>query len=113
MGDGMRVLRCPPAYPRGQKTIGPKARKLAEDIARAYGLTFNVITGPSLVKAVAWPRQHVMAALREQGYSETQIGLLLNRDASTVSFGSARHLERAAWADIPEIEQPDLFAEAA
>ena len=109
----LRVLRAPSAYARGEKTVGPKARALVENIARAYGLTFADMAGPSMAKAVVWPRQHVMAVLREEGYSEPQIGLLLNRHASTVSFGSARHLERAAWADLPEIEQPDLFDVAA
>jgi len=92
-----------PYVRKGLKSCGPQARRLASEVAQAYGITFEDLSSPSRLKRFAWPRQHAMAVLRDHGYSETHIGLLLNRDPSTVSTGSARHHERAAWADLPVI----------
>lgn len=115
---GLSIIRTPSAFPVAKLQIGGRARAIASEIASLYGLTIEQVQGAAQYRSIAWPRQHVMAALREAGYGERSIGAFLNRDHSTVSHGSRRHLERAAWAEVVLVcagglVQYDLFARAA
>lgn len=104
---------------RNKRCVGPEARRIASQVAARYGLTFEAMQGRARRREIAWVRQHVMHDLVQAGYSEPQIGRLLNRDASTISDGYYRHANRAAWCHVVELMagfdgfQLDLFRRAA
>lgn len=78
----------------GTKAIGPRARLLAEQIAEGHGFSLSALQSSGRREDRTIARQEIMWTLRQEGYSESQIGLLLGRDASTVSHGARRHSER-------------------
>lgn len=74
----------PPSTP-----IGP--RQLVRGIAERHGLTIDDLTGQSTAKRVVPARWEAMTALRNRGWSLTQIGNYLHRDHTTVLYGLRRH----------------------
>ena len=76
-------------------------RSIADAVVAQYGLTLAEMRGPSQRPAISHPRQHVMAALREAGYSMAQIGSFLRRDHSTVVHGLRSHAMRTGGRTEP------------
>jgi hypothetical protein len=119
---GLYIVRVPDPFvglPGGassaRRTCGEAARLLAEEVAAKYDLSLADLLPENRERRISWPRHHVMAALRERGYSTESIGQLLKRDASTVSHGSRQHLQRMEWASVMKNagtgakDQLDLF----
>jgi chromosomal replication initiation ATPase DnaA len=87
-------LQTPTKPVRG--SCGAEARRLLAERAADFQVTVSDLVGDSRKRAVAWPRQAIMAELYETGrYSLPAIGRLFNRDHSTVMHGVRRHAERA------------------
>jgi hypothetical protein len=62
-----------------------RARKIIAEVAAAYELTPEDLTGPRRFKYLMEPRWLAMRRIREElGYSFPHIGRLFNRDHSTV-----------------------------
>lgn len=78
----------------GTKALSPRARSIADDIAARYGATVDALRARSRKPVFDRARQHIMAALRAERVSSSQIAILLNRDPSTVCHGAIRHRER-------------------
>jgi chromosomal replication initiator protein len=58
---------------------------LVEDAAREAGVSIAAILGPSKRREIAWPRMRSMARAHvDYGFSLPQIGLVFNRDHTTV-----------------------------
>jgi hypothetical protein len=68
--------------------------KIAAEIAASYGVTVSELREPDKHGDMVRPRQHVMFALRQAGYSMTRIGKFLNRDHTTVMYGAKAHAGR-------------------
>jgi transposase-like protein len=96
LGLAARAIKPPPkSSPASSKTCGREAMETAESIAASYGLKFSDIANPaSRSRVFSYPRQHVMSALVDQGYSTSSIGQMLHTDHSTVIFGDRRHKAR-------------------
>lgn len=69
-------------------------RKIAAGIAGGYGLTVSDLRSNDRHIDIVHPRQHVMFALREAGFSMTRIGQFLRRDHTTVMYGARAHEKR-------------------
>lgn len=84
-----------PSSPAASKTCGVEAERIAEAIANTYGLRLaDLAPPPSRARRYSHPRQHIMSALVEQGYSTWSIGNLLHTDHGTVSYGAQSHQRR-------------------
>ncbi len=68
--------------------------QIATEVAGSYGMSLEEIRSPDKHADITRPRQHVMFALREAGYSMTRIGKFLQRDHTTVMFGAKAHAAR-------------------
>lgn len=62
--------------------------------AEAFGVPPQLIASRSHTMRAVWPRQAVMAALRDQGYSLPRIGRVLSRDHTTILNGLRKHEAR-------------------
>lgn len=61
------------------------ARALVRDLAAERGFSVAEMTGGSRTRPVAWARQHAIWLIaRETGLSLAQIGLIFNRDHTTI-----------------------------
>jgi chromosomal replication initiation ATPase DnaA len=70
---------------------------IAERVAAEHDLTLSDLRRGGRERVYSWPRQVAMAAMRDAGYSLSQIGRFMSgRDHSTVSYGVKRARERAA-----------------
>ena len=76
----------------------PTAAHLAQRIAAIRGVSLADLRSPSRQRAVAWPRQELMWALRcTAGWSLPRIGRYLGgRDHTTVLHGIRAHAKRMA-----------------
>lgn len=89
-----------PKQSGSSKTCGPEAERVADAIAGIYGLRLNDLApAPSKANRYAHPRQHIMAALMDCGYSAKSIGDLLRTDNGTVSYGAKAHRLRQRRAE--------------
>ena len=69
----------------------PRIYALLDDAAKAFGVTRAMLTGPCRTKISARARFAVMrVAGSEWGWSQSQIGRVLNRDHTTVLSGLRR-----------------------
>lgn len=66
------------------------ARAIVDLVADYYGLTRALLLSKRRMGPVVRARQMAMALLREQGLTYDAVGLVLNRDHSTVIYGHAR-----------------------
>jgi hypothetical protein len=62
----------------------PRVRQYAADVAAAHGVTAETIFSESRKGPAARARRQLYQRLREDGFSSSQIGHWLGRDASTV-----------------------------
>jgi chromosomal replication initiator protein len=64
----------------------PREKNLAmiNAITQKHRLTLDDILGPSRRKIFVGVRRKCILALREEGYSTTEIGRIMNRDHSTI-----------------------------
>lgn len=85
---------------RTRLRCGPEAQRLAMEIAAEYGISVRWLMSADTHRAVAWPRQHLMAALYATGrYSLPAIGAFLGgRDHTTILHGIRAHARRMAAA---------------
>lgn len=81
------------ANPLGHsKVCGSEAVRIADAIAGTYGFRLKDLAPPPCrTRRYAHPRQHIMAALMDCGYSAKSIGDLLHTDHGTVSYGAKHH----------------------
>lgn len=61
------------------------ARKMAEVVAKEYGQTFDMLRGPARTMAVNEPRRMAIYILKQEGFSDRDIGVLFNRHRTQVS----------------------------
>ena len=59
-------------------------------LCRHHGITLDELRGPCRRRRIAMARWEAMRALHGRGLSNGQIGMLLNRDPSTVHHGLRR-----------------------
>jgi hypothetical protein len=61
-------------------------REIAEPIMLECGVTLEELRGAGKTARLFKPRQRIMCALYEKGFTQDAIGQFLNRDHSTVTF---------------------------
>lgn len=114
------VVRAARAYEEAP-SCSDDTTAIIDRVAAKYGLARRDLIGPNRGRFIAFARQEAMACVRrERGHlSYPTIGRIFGgRDHTTIMHGEARHLERAAWADVLTVfatlsDQLDLFAIAA
>lgn len=64
----------------------PRERNLTiiDHVASEYGHDRNDVLGPRKFKVLIEIRSHCIKLFREQGYSTTEIGRIMNRDHTTI-----------------------------
>jgi len=64
----------------------PREKNLAliDEVAQLHGYTVEDVIGKSRFKKLVAVRQLCVFRLREEGYSTTEIGRIMNRDHSTI-----------------------------
>jgi len=100
------AYRPPPSRPKppvvfNHGTEAPEwpMRRVAREVAAAYGLTLADLQGPDQTIRMAHPRQEAMAKLYALGvYSMPQIGEFFNRHHTTVLHSVRKYQERQAAA---------------
>lgn len=73
---------------------GFKAREAVTPILERSKVPWSVVTGPRRFPHIVSVRREVFSALRDLGYSLTKIGLICNREHTTVLIGLRRHKEK-------------------
>jgi len=73
---------------------GFKVREVVTPILEKSNVPWSVITGPRRFPHIVSVRREVFSALRGLGYSLTKIGLICNREHTTVLIGLRRHKEK-------------------
>ena len=72
-------------------------RTVTQEVAQRHGLTFEEITGPSVKRRCAWPRQEAWALIWAQGrLSLPEIGRRFDRGHDTVLRGVRQYERRLA-----------------
>lgn len=61
------------------------ARKVANIIAGDWGQTFDMLRGPARTMAVNEPRRAAIYILKQEGFSEREIGALFNRPYTQIA----------------------------
>lgn len=74
------------------------ADRVIHEVCGAYDVAPHEITGPSRVRKCVIPRHMVCAILRNAGFSHERIGVIINRDHTTVLHATRQ--ARDTWPDI-------------
>lgn len=72
-----------------------RAKEIAADISDGMGLPMKSVTSARCTRWYVDCRSAIAQALAAEGYSQTEIGLVIKRDPSTVNYmlrGRKRHV---------------------
>ena len=73
---------------------GFRVREAVTPILEKSGVPWSVITGPRRFPHIVSVRHEIFVVLRELGFSYTKIGMICNREHTTVIHGVRRYMER-------------------